>query len=96
MLHELEEPLADSILKEAKRVLKDDGRMIVTEWKPSKVFWRRLLFLPIQMLEPKTYRAFVKKDLYEYFGRFGLEVVEEVHCDYSKVLIVEKREKQTN
>lgn len=95
VLHELEEPLSDSILREAKRVLKDDGRMIVTEWKPSNNFWRRLLFLPIHMLEPKTYRAFVKKDLYEYFGRFGLEVVEEVHCDYSKVLIVEKREKQT-
>lgn len=93
VLHELQEPLAEAILKEAKRVLKDDGRIIVTEWELSNVFWRKILFLPVHILEPKPYRAFVKKDLDEYFGRFGLEVVEKKHCNYSKVLIVKKKKK---
>lgn len=91
VLHELQEPLAEAILKEAKRVLNDDGRIIVTEWELSNVFWRKILFLPIHILEPKPYRAFIKKDLDEYFGKFGLEVVEEKHCDYSKVLTIRKK-----
>lgn len=91
VLHELQEPLAEEILKETMRVLKDNGRIIVTEWEPSKALWRKFLFLPIHLLEPSSYRAFVKKDLYEYFGRFGLEIVEEIHCDYSKVVTLQKK-----
>lgn len=90
VLHELEEPLAENILKEARRVLKDDGSIIVTEWERSKIIWRKILFSPVHILEPKTYRAFIKKDLYEYFGKYGLEIVEEIHCDYSKVLKLRK------
>lgn len=92
VLHELEEPLAEKILKEATRVLKDDGRIIVTEWEPSEVLWRKILFLPIHILEPKPYRKFIKKNLYEYFENLGLEIIEEIHCDYSKVLILKKGE----
>lgn len=92
VLHELEEPLAESILKEAMRVLKENGEIIVTEWEPSKAFWRKVLFLPINILEPKPYRSFIRKDLQEYFGSFGLEIVEEIHCDYSKVLKMRKSE----
>lgn len=90
VLHELEEPLTDSILREATRVLKDNGQIIVTEWEPSKSIWRKILFLPIHLLEPKPYGAFIKKDLYTYFEKFGLKIVKEVHCDYSKILKVEK------
>lgn len=86
VLHELDEALAEKILKEAMRVLKDDGKIIITEWEPSNVLWRKILFLPIHLLEPKSYRRFIKKDLREYFGSFGLKIVEEIHCDYSKVL----------
>lgn len=90
VLHELDEPLADKMIKEAARVLKDHGTLIVTEWEPSKVLWRKILFLPLHLLEPKPYRTFIKKDMYEYFGRFGLEIVEEIHCDYTKVLKIQK------
>lgn len=44
VLHELEEPLAESILKEAMRVLKENGEIIVTEWEPSKAFGERSCF----------------------------------------------------
>ena len=35
-----------------------------------------------------TNTKFIKKDLYEYFRNYGLEIVKEIHCDYSKVLII--------
>lgn len=92
VLHELEDTLAEQILKEARRVLKNDGEIIVTEWETSNITWRKIVFFPIHILEPKTYRAFIKKDLYAYFKKFGLEIIEVSHCDYSKVLRVKKVE----
>ena len=44
VLHELDEALAEKLLKEAKRILKDTGEIIVTEWEPSKAQWRTILF----------------------------------------------------
>lgn len=90
VLHEVEENLAEKILVEAKRVLKDDGEIIVTEWEKSRKFFRRAVFLPIEILEPRPFKSFIKKDLYSYFGRYGLKVVSEVHCDYSRVLNLKK------
>lgn len=48
------------------------------------------MFFPIQLLEPKPYHSFIKKDLKSYFAGLGLEIEAEVHCDYSKVLILRK------
>ena len=92
VLHEVEEDLAEKILAEAKRVLKDDGEIIVTEWEKSRKFSRRALFLPIDILEPKPFKLFIEKDLYRYFERYGLKVVSEVHCDYSRVLKLKRSE----
>lgn len=52
---------------------------------------KQLIFFPVEVLEPKLYKSFVVKNLYSYFEEFGLTVVEEVHCDYSKVLRLKKR-----
>lgn len=90
VLHELDEELAEKLILEAKRVLKDDGEIIITEWESSKELWRRVLFAPIALIEPKPYKTFVKKDLGKYFRQFGLEVAQTKHCDYSKVLRVRK------
>ncbi len=90
VLHELDDDLADKLILDSKRVLKDDGEIIITEWAPSKELWRRILFAPIAMLEPKPYKTFVTKELVEYFKQFGLEVAQIKHCDYSKVLRVKK------
>ncbi|MDD6038493.1 MAG: class I SAM-dependent methyltransferase [bacterium] len=91
VLHEVDEELAGAIIKEAIRVLKPDGEFIITEWERSKEVGKKMLFAPIELLEPKPYRSFVVKDLYDYFDGFGLEVIEETHCDYSKVLRLRKR-----
>ena len=90
VLHESEEILAEQIIQEAKRVLKDEGEIIITEWEPSNKWWRKMVFAPIQCVEPKSYYSFIKKDLYAYFAQYDLEIIEEIHCDYTKVLRIKK------
>lgn len=90
VLHEIEDDLADSIISEAKRVLKDDGEIIVTEWERSHNWMKKILFFPIEVLEPKPYKAFISKDLQKYFENYGLSIKTEKHCDYSKVVILRK------
>lgn len=90
VLHELDEELAKKVIMEAKRVLKDDGEIIVTEWEPSQQLAKRILFAPIHCLEPKPYRRFIKKDLNFYFEGYGLKIEQFEHCDYTKVIILKK------
>lgn len=90
VLHEMPEELAGRVICELKRLLKDNGELIITEWEPSKIRWQKLLFLPIHLMEPKSYRILLKKDLNAYFKTFGLEIVETKHCDYTKVLRIRK------
>lgn len=91
ILHEMEEELTDQIIMEAMRVLKDDGKIIITEWEPSDELSKKILFSPIGFLEPKPYKSFVKKDLYSYFEKFGLEIEKYEHCDYTKVIVLTKK-----
>lgn len=88
VLHEMDEELAAGIISEAFRVLKPDGEIIITEWERSNELLKKIAFSPIEVLEPKPYQSFVVKDLYAYFKEFGLHIVAEYHCDYSKVLRV--------
>ena len=90
VLHEIDEDLSDQLLNEAKRVLRDDGEIIVTEWERSNKFFQKIAFLPIELLEPKTFKSFVNKDLYSYFKSHSMEVVVENHCNYSRILRLRK------
>ena len=90
VLHEIDDDIVGSIISEAKRVLKDEGEIIITEWERSHNWIKKLLFLPVEVLEPKPYKAFISKDLKTYFEKHGLSVKTEKHCDYSKVLILRK------
>ena len=92
VLHELEDDLAGKLIREAKRVLKDDGRIIVTEWERPRKASQRVLFAPVAMLEPKPYRTFIRTDMYRYFEDRGLKVDEYIHCNYSRVLVLKKEE----
>lgn len=88
VLHEMDEELRSKILSEARRVLKKDGKIIITEWERSSKLSKRLLFMPVHLLEPKPYREFLKKDLYSYFAKHGLQIEKYIHCDYTKVLVL--------
>ena len=93
VLHELDETLAGRLILEAKRVLKDSGRIVVTEWEKQEKKARRVLFAPIALLEPKPYRSFIRMDMYSFFTEYGLTLDENVHCDYSRVMVLRKSEK---
>lgn len=90
VLHETDEDLAAEIINEAIRVMKADGELIVTEWEHSDELIKKILFFPIDILEPKPYETFVKKNHKKYFEEFGLEQVDCKHCDYTKVMILRK------
>lgn len=86
VLHEIEEELAESILREARRVLKDNGKLIITEWEDSSSAIKKILFAPIKELEPKGFKEFLKKDISVWLGELGFVVRDIKHCDYTKVL----------
>ena len=88
ILHEMDEELRSKILSEAKRALKKNGKIIITEWERSSKLSQRLLFMPIHLLEPKPYREFITKDLYSYFEKHDLQIEEYIHYDYTRVIIL--------
>jgi len=90
VLHETQTELASKIIKEAKRVLKDSGMLIVVEWEQPKSLFQRICFLPIRLCEPKGFHEFLHRDMQEYFEQYGLQVLDKVSCNYSKVLVIKK------
>lgn len=90
VLHEISNDLATKIIEEAKRVVKAEGKIIVIEWEKPSSFFRKLVFLPIQWMEPKRFYEFLNCDMYEYFRKRQLEIVSLKHCDYSKVIELSK------
>lgn len=90
VLHETEDELAALLLAEARRVLKDDGELIVTEWERSNDIGKKLMFLPVELLEPKPFRKLICADMADYFGKNGFELKEYIHCDFSRVLVLRK------
>ncbi len=90
VLHEIPEELAEKILLEAKRVLKPKGRLLVIEWEEPQNLLKRILFYLIRKLEPKGFEQFLKIDSKGYFEKYGLQILEIKHCDYTKVINLKK------
>lgn len=90
VLHEMETELAAKILKEAGRLLKEDGTLLVLEWERSNSLWKRLKFLPIAMIEPKPFRTFFPRKKEEYFRKHGYETKRHIACDYSAVYVLQR------
>lgn len=90
VLHEMETELAAKILKEAGRLLKEDGTLLVLEWERSNSLWKRLKFLPIAMIEPKLFRTFFPRKKEEYFRKHGYETKRHITCDYSAVYVLQR------
>ena len=90
VLHETEEPLAGKILREAHRLLRPEGKLLVLEWERPDSLLKRLIFFPNKISEPKPFRAFYKMDKVKYFEQNHFKTVGQFHCDYSCVYKLEK------
>lgn len=90
LLHEISEKEGSLILKEALRVLKKNGKIIVIEWeKPSGVI-KNIMFYFVKILEGRSFPDFLKKDLSSFFVRHGLSVLNESKRDYTRVFTLRK------
>ena len=86
VLHETEEKLAQAMVKEAYRVLRPDGRLLIMEWEKPAGWKKNLLFYPILTLEPKGFREFLALDYEKWFATCGFSIQTRTHCDYSVVM----------
>lgn len=93
VLHEISSDLAYEILSEAKRVLKPNGKLLVIEWEEPKEWYREILFWIIRKMEPKGFENFLKIDMSVYFEKAGFSIDEIRHCDYTKVIVLSKLQK---
>ena len=92
VLHEISYELAGKMILEAKRVLKPNGKLIVVEWEEPHKKLEKLAFYLIKKMEHKEFEDFLKLDMNHYFGKYGFEVKQLTHCDYSKVITLVKEE----
>ena len=84
-LHEMEEDTQKNILLELRRVLKDNGKLIVVEWDRPTARGKKLKFSFIQLIEPKSFKRLMRQDMREYFAKAGFAIEEVISCDYTKV-----------
>ena len=95
VLHELSESDITGILAEAKRVLRPGGKLYLTEWdSPERGWYRKVKFRILQMNEPPTFPGFIYQDLKPYMERHGFAVEREIKCDYSRILVCGKDNKE--
>lgn len=93
VLHECTPNLAADILKEARRLLKDDGKLIVLEWDEETTLIRRLKFAPLylfEILDSKYFIDFFKCDKKKYFKKNGFTLTNYEHCNYTSVMTLTK------
>ena len=90
VLHEISPDLAGKLLGEARRVLKNAGKLIVVEWEEPVSLFKRIPFYLVKKTEPAGFEGFLKTEMEQYFFRFGFEMIQTIHCDYSKVMVLSK------
>jgi ubiquinone/menaquinone biosynthesis C-methylase UbiE len=91
VLHEIRKDMQKALLTEAKRVLSNDGQIIVVEWAQPKRRFQRIMFSLIKALEPQGFKDFLRMDINAYFHTFGLKVIEKRNCDYTQIFVLSKK-----
>lgn len=93
VLHEMSPLLRKRILKEAYRVLKTNGSLIVLEWEKPASFFQRFLYFPLLVSEQlmcKTFLEFYNCDKGQFFRKNHFEIYKQIHCNYSAVYELKK------
>lgn len=94
VLHECSPDLADGIIREAKRLLKENGSLIILEWEEQDSILRKLKFAPLNLLERvinKAFPDFYTMDKLKYFKQYGFNIQDICHCNYTIVLRLENK-----
>ncbi|MEO1816967.1 MAG: class I SAM-dependent methyltransferase [Acetobacterium sp.] len=92
VLHEISPDLAGKLLGEARRVLKTAGKLIVVEWEEPVSRFKRIPFYLVKKTEPAGFEDFLNFEMDQYFFQFGFEMMQTIHCDYSKVMVLSKND----
>lgn len=99
VLHECREDLWNALLDEARRLLKDDGKLIVLEWDKQTKLSRKIKFFPLYLTEilgnPRCFVKFYYSDKKEFFGGYRLKLLEKYECNYTSVMVLEKSDKRS-
>lgn len=93
VLHEISPEQTEGILREAHRLLKDAGTLIVLEWEPPQKLSRIIKFFPLylgEVLSCKTFQQFYTAEKEPLFTGYGFTVEQTEHCNYSIVLKMKK------
>jgi Methylase involved in ubiquinone/menaquinone biosynthesis len=93
VLHEVNNYLRVRIINEAKRVLRNNGKMIIVEWDKPKKISQRILFGIIELSEPKGFMEFLEMDMEKYLTNFSLKVIRKSTYDYTRIFEITKTER---
>ncbi len=95
ILHECDPNFRNGLLNEAKRLLKEDGKIIVLDWDKQNRISRKFKFLILYLMEsignPKYFKEYYESDKKEFFEKYGLKTLEKYDCNYSFVSVMEKQ-----
>ena len=93
-MHECDPDLTNKILKEAHRLLKRDGSLIILEWEKQSSIYRRIKYAPLYLAEvmcnPGYFTEFYKADKKEFFKGYGFETSLSISCNYTVVMKLKK------
>ena len=97
VLHECDPELWEKILREAHRILKDDGRIIILEWEKPRGLKQQVKYAPLYIAEvlnnPGYFKMFFRSDKKEFFKKYGFETEQQISCNYTTVLSLKKDER---
>ena len=77
VLHEISPSLRERILKEAHRVLKSSGSLIVLEWEKPESIFQKIIYFPLLISEQvlcKTFWEFYNCDKSQFFKENNFKV----------------------
>ena len=95
VLHECDPDLINRILKEAFRLLKKDGSLIILEWEKQKNIRKIVKYAPLYFAEVMYnlgyFKEFYKADKTELFKNYGFETDISISCNYTVVMKLKKK-----
>ncbi len=94
VLHECTPQLRDSILREAHRLLKKNGKLIILEWEKQSKILRTVKYSPLYFLEvlnSRSFKEFYNCDKEHFFREHGFKIDEIKQCNYSVVMTMKKQ-----